>query len=223
MANIPTDEKVFMVDRRTNTTYGGSAALQAMQEWYTMQDVIDTVDANLPSSGITGSGTLNYVPKFTDTEEVGDSQIFDDGTNVGIGTDTPLTKLQVDGSFHANQLNGSGTGTSLSTTATEINLTNIDTTSGIDVSIRLSQASTGYFGTGINGDFSGVKTEITEGTTFVSGTTGSAFGIENSSVSLYSRGLIQTSEVPANQGTPAAWMKIYDFQTSSYYFIPVYN
>jgi len=43
MAIIPADEKVFMVDKRTNTTYGGSAALQAMQEWYTMQDVADSV------------------------------------------------------------------------------------------------------------------------------------------------------------------------------------
>ena len=43
MAIIPADEKVFMVDKRTNTIYGGSAALQAMQQWYTMQDVIDTV------------------------------------------------------------------------------------------------------------------------------------------------------------------------------------
>lgn len=43
MATIPANEKVFMVDRRTNTTYGGSAALQAMQEWYTMEDVSNTV------------------------------------------------------------------------------------------------------------------------------------------------------------------------------------
>jgi hypothetical protein len=43
MAIIPGDEKVFMVDKRTNTVYGGSAALQAMQQWYTMQDIIDSV------------------------------------------------------------------------------------------------------------------------------------------------------------------------------------
>jgi hypothetical protein len=43
MAIIPADEKVFMVDKRTNTTYGGSRALQAMQEWYTMQDVTDNI------------------------------------------------------------------------------------------------------------------------------------------------------------------------------------
>jgi hypothetical protein len=43
MAIIPADEKVFMVDKRTNTTYGGSQALQDMQQWYTMQDVSDSV------------------------------------------------------------------------------------------------------------------------------------------------------------------------------------
>lgn len=43
MAIIATDEKVFMVSKSTNTTYSGSAALKAMNQWYTMQDVIDTV------------------------------------------------------------------------------------------------------------------------------------------------------------------------------------
>jgi hypothetical protein len=43
MAIIPNDEKVFMVSNGTNTTYSGSASLKAMQEWYTMQDVSDTV------------------------------------------------------------------------------------------------------------------------------------------------------------------------------------
>ena len=41
MAIIPQEEKVFMVSNSTNTTYSGSAALKAMQQWYTMQDVID--------------------------------------------------------------------------------------------------------------------------------------------------------------------------------------
>lgn len=36
---IPNGQKVLMVDERTNTTYGGSAALQAMQTWYTMGDL----------------------------------------------------------------------------------------------------------------------------------------------------------------------------------------
>ena len=52
MAIIPSDEKVFMVSNSTNTTYSGSAALKAMQQWYTMQDVIDTVGG--------GGGGTNY-------------------------------------------------------------------------------------------------------------------------------------------------------------------
>lgn len=43
MAIIPAEEKVFMVSNSTNTTYSGSAALKAMQQWYTMQDVTNTV------------------------------------------------------------------------------------------------------------------------------------------------------------------------------------
>jgi hypothetical protein len=43
MAIIPAEEKVFMVSNSTNTTYSGSAALKAMQQWYTMQDVSDSI------------------------------------------------------------------------------------------------------------------------------------------------------------------------------------
>jgi hypothetical protein len=43
MAIIPANEKVFMVSNGTNTIYGGSAALQAMNQWYTMEDVTNTV------------------------------------------------------------------------------------------------------------------------------------------------------------------------------------
>jgi hypothetical protein len=74
MAIIPADEKVFMVDKRTNTIYGGSAALQAMQQWYTMQDVADSIQpykvftALLTQSGITPptafilENTLGFTP-----------------------------------------------------------------------------------------------------------------------------------------------------------------
>jgi hypothetical protein len=48
-------------------------------------------------TGITGSGTTNYIAKFTSSTAVGNSLIFDNGTNVGIGTATPLGKLDVQG------------------------------------------------------------------------------------------------------------------------------
>ncbi|MFY8248087.1 MAG: hypothetical protein ACOVJ5_00100 [Gloeomargaritales cyanobacterium] len=46
---------------------------------------------------ITGTGTTNYVSKFTGATTLGNSQIFDNGTNVGIGTTTPGAKLHVVG------------------------------------------------------------------------------------------------------------------------------
>jgi hypothetical protein len=47
------------------------------------------------SSYVTGSGTTNYLPKFTGASALGNSQIFDNGTNVGIGTASPLNLLHV--------------------------------------------------------------------------------------------------------------------------------
>jgi len=49
---------------------------------------------------ITGSGTANYIPKLTTTTALGNSLIYDNGTNVGIGTTTPGAKLEVIGSFN---------------------------------------------------------------------------------------------------------------------------
>lgn len=48
-------------------------------------------------TGVTGSGTQNYIPKWTSSGAIGNSQIFDNGTNVGIGTTSPGYKLQVAG------------------------------------------------------------------------------------------------------------------------------
>jgi hypothetical protein len=47
------------------------------------------------------SGTTNYISKFTGSTTLGNSQIFDNGTNVGIGTTSPIYKLHV-----SNNANG---------------------------------------------------------------------------------------------------------------------
>ncbi|NDD56063.1 hypothetical protein EBZ39_19725, partial [bacterium] len=49
-----------------------------------------------------GSGTTNYLPKFTGTRTFGNSQIFDNGTNVGIGTTSPTRKFHVVGDVNIN-------------------------------------------------------------------------------------------------------------------------
>jgi hypothetical protein len=47
------------------------------------------------NSKANASGTTNYVPKFTGSTTLGNSQIFDNGTNLGIGTTSPGAKLDV--------------------------------------------------------------------------------------------------------------------------------
>jgi hypothetical protein len=45
----------------------------------------------------TGSGTTNYISKWSGTTSQANSLIYDNGTNVGIGTTSPTEKLQVEG------------------------------------------------------------------------------------------------------------------------------
>lgn len=54
------------------------------------------------SVSIGGSGTVNQLPKFVTTTTVGDSNIYDDGSNVGISNATPAYKLDVTGSIRAS-------------------------------------------------------------------------------------------------------------------------
>jgi hypothetical protein len=51
--------------------------------------------ADTTTGGISGSGTTNYIPKFTSSSAIGNSQVFDNGTNVGIGTTSPAALLHV--------------------------------------------------------------------------------------------------------------------------------
>jgi hypothetical protein len=62
---------------------------------------------------IAGSGTTNYIPKFTSSSAIGNSQIFDNGTAVGIGTISPIGKLEV-ASAASNSSVGFNVGTSVS-------------------------------------------------------------------------------------------------------------
>jgi hypothetical protein len=64
---------------------------------------------------VTGTGTTNYLPKFTGASTIGNSIVFDNGTNIGIGTATPTNygasyrTLQLDAtSFPVLNLSASG-------------------------------------------------------------------------------------------------------------------
>lgn len=67
-------------------------------DWNTFNNKQNTI-----TNPITGTGTLNYIPKFTGSGSIGNSLIFDNGTNVGIGTTNPSEKLTVQGNIYASQ------------------------------------------------------------------------------------------------------------------------
>jgi hypothetical protein len=57
--------------------------------------------------GVSGSGTTNYIAKWTGSTSLGNSIIYDNGTNVGIGTTAPGYKLDVrEGSIAVLHMSG---------------------------------------------------------------------------------------------------------------------
>jgi hypothetical protein len=84
--------EIHDVDLKTTTPINGDVLGFNGTLW-----VNKTIAGWLGYTPANASGTTNYVPKFTGTTSLGDSQIFDNGTNVGIGTTSPTQKLDVNG------------------------------------------------------------------------------------------------------------------------------
>lgn len=85
----------------TPTTSGGSYSILTRN---TSTGAVETIaSSNVPSV----SGTTNFVSKFTGTNSLGNSLIFDNGTNVGIGDASPASLFTV-GSGDLFQINSSG-------------------------------------------------------------------------------------------------------------------
>ena len=218
MAIIPGTAKVLNQYENVNTTYGGSKAMKAQSKWYTMDDVLETVEANIPGGGISGSGTTNYVPKFTGSEEVGDSQIFDDGTNVGIGTDTPVVNFQVEGTVFAGFYDEPGGYLNIGTTGASCQVSSSSQpTAGVSI-----EEGGALLGTNIGGDFRGVRMIHSEGVWF-NNESNCKFGLNPVDNNLFAEtAMIQTADQPFNYTTPAKWIKIYDRDGAEMCYIPVY-
>ncbi|MCK4341989.1 MAG: collagen-like protein [Phycisphaerae bacterium] len=74
---------------------GGSSGLylkytDSGMEWYSVP------------GGLGGSGTTNYIPKFTNSSTVGSSVLYQSSSNIGIGTTSPNEKLHVSGDIRAS-------------------------------------------------------------------------------------------------------------------------
>jgi hypothetical protein len=63
-----------------------------------LNDIVDVVNYTATfTAGITGTGTANYLTKWTGLSTVNSSIIYDNGTNIGISTASPTYKLDVTG------------------------------------------------------------------------------------------------------------------------------
>lgn len=83
----------YFIKTETDPTGGTSYTIAATSQLMSVPYALFA--ANGGSS--TGSGTVNYVSKFTTTSTLGNSQIFDDGNGVGINNATPTSKFYVNG------------------------------------------------------------------------------------------------------------------------------
>lgn len=71
---------------------GSQSGFLSSTDWTTFNN-----KQNALTNPVTGTGTTNYLAKFTGGTTIGNSQVFDNGTNVGIGTASPAAKLDIAG------------------------------------------------------------------------------------------------------------------------------
>jgi len=111
-------------------------------------------------TGVTGSGTQNYITKWASAGSLTNSQIFDNDTSVGIGTTSPGALLDVQGAAqfgtgNVNLINSAGKIAGISSTyfadLSGANLTSLNASnlaSGTVPSARISGSYTGITGVG---------------------------------------------------------------------------
>lgn len=76
---------------------GSQSGFLSSTDWTTFNS-----KQNALTNPVTGTGTTNYLPKFTGSTTIGNSLIFDNGTNVGIGTSSSTNGLLVINSTASN-------------------------------------------------------------------------------------------------------------------------
>jgi hypothetical protein len=113
---------------------------------------------------IGGSGTTNYLPKFTGASTLGNSLIFDNGTNVGIGTTSPSKLLMVGSASSSSGIGNNGIFVNIDGGAA---ITAKSGTSGVELQFN-AETSIGTIGTYSNHDLS-IRASNTEHMRITSG------------------------------------------------------
>jgi hypothetical protein len=103
IANLPTTPKTNIV---TYDPVGKGVFTTSSVDFLSpLSSSINEVSSSITTtinnlSFISGSGTTNYIAKFTPNgTTLGDSVIYDNGTNIGLGTTTPTELLHVNGNI----------------------------------------------------------------------------------------------------------------------------
>jgi hypothetical protein len=98
---IYTDSSIRgLISATSPITYNSSTGAIGINVANTTTDgYITYTDWNTFNNKIGGSGTTNYIAKYSGTSAITNSQLFDNGTNVGIGTASPTKKLDINGSL----------------------------------------------------------------------------------------------------------------------------
>jgi len=73
------------------------AATQDRDYTFPNADGTIALTSDIPAPGPSGSGTTNYTARWTSASTLGIGALYDNGTNVGIGTANPTQKLEVNG------------------------------------------------------------------------------------------------------------------------------
>ncbi len=119
---------------------GNAPAISIAQANASTNGFLSSTDWTTFNNKVAGSGTLNYLPKWTPSgSTLGNSLIFDNGTNVGIGTATPGAKLEIAGQIKITSgspglnkvLTSDATGLATWTTPTTGTLTSITAGTGL--------------------------------------------------------------------------------------------
>lgn len=115
--------------------------------WDNDAAVWQSIDTHMGTGDVEGSGTTNFITKWTDGANsiIGNSQVFDDGTNVGVGISAGLlSKLHVAGAIRtgvASTTNGSLVFQN-STNANTITVNSGVTSASYSVTLPTAQAAT---------------------------------------------------------------------------------